>query len=166
MGRYIKGGVDESVSLTTLAARTLVSGIFDDSVSERTLITSLVGRWAMTQYTFGTNIGPVMVGLAHSDYTDAEIQEVIDNSRSWEEQDLIGQEVGKRKVKIVGIFQGFDSPTADMVLKDGMPIKTKLNWILNSGQTLRVWAYNLGTVAIGTTVPIVHCEGHANLWPK
>ncbi len=168
MGRYIRGGIDEDIPLTTLAARTLTSAVFDDSVTERSLISSMVATWTMKNKTAGASIGPIMVGVAHSDYTNAEIQEVIDNTRSWEEQDKIGQEVGRRLVRIVGTFsdEGGAAPTVSLALKDGQPIKVKLNWILNAGQSLRAWAYNLGSAAIATTVPVVHLEGHANLWPR
>ena len=168
MGRYIRGNVDETLALTTLANRTLVAAVFDEVVTERSLISSLVASWAMDDFTAGIDIGPIMVGIAHSDYSAAEIEEYIENTASWAEADQIGQEVGKRKVRIAGIFgRGGVSGSADhQVLNNGDPIKMKLNWILNAGQTLDLWAFNLGTAAVATTVPDVHVQGHVNLWPR
>ncbi len=165
MGRYIKGNVDEIVTLTTLGARTLVSAIFDDTVQERTLISSIEAVYTLTDLTPGSNIGPVMVGLAHSDYTDAEIQQVVDLVGGWDEGNLISQERARRKMRVIGVFS---SETTNNItsLNDGKPLKTKLNWILNQGTSLRLWGYNLGTNAIATTVPDIHCQGHANLFPK
>ncbi len=166
MGRYIRGNVDESQVLTTLAGRTLVSSAFDDVVDERSLISSIVATYSLEEYTDITSAGPVMVGIAHSDYSSAEIEEVIENTGSWSEGDLVSREIGARKVKIIGVFQQkLDTPLERSVLNVGKPIKTKLNWILNQGQSLQLWGFNLGTVAFATTVPIIRVQGHANLWP-
>ncbi len=169
MGRYIKGRVSEQLSLGTLAATTLVSADFDDTVTERTLVSSIVASWSMADMTEGAGIGPIMIGIAHSDYSDAEMEAVIENDQNWAEGDLVAQEVGKRKVRTIGIFPtspGGGGGTEISVLNDGKPIKTKLNWILNSGQTLALWAYNMGANPLATTIPVIRIEGHANLWPR
>ncbi len=169
MNKYIRGRVNENLSFGTLAGATLVSVIFDETVIERTRVSSVEATYAIENLTVGSGDGPIMVGLAHSDYTDAQIEEVIENAGSWNEGDLVQQkEVGRRLVRTIGIFSagdGIGSVVSD-VLNDGKPIKTKLNWILITGQSLRLWAYNLGNSSLATTVPVVHCEGHANLWPQ
>ncbi len=163
MGAYIKGNVDESLSLGTLAAGTLIADTWDDSVSERTRISSVVAIWALDVLTAPQ--GPIMVGVAHSDYTDAEIEEVIENTGTWDRGDKISQERAKRLVRVVGKFgQPSAAGEVDQVLNDGKPIKTKLNWILNSGDTLKMWAYNNSGSALSGTVPVVRVNGHANLW--
>ncbi len=164
--RYLKGSVDENLPLGTLAARTLVVATFDEGVNERTLISSIVASYSLSDVTPGDNIGPVMVGVAHSDYTAAEIEAVIENTGSWNEGTLVENEIAKRKVRIIGTFPQSPSAGATVVLNNGLPIKTKLNWILTQGQTLDLWAYNLGSAAFATTDPDVHCQGHANLWPQ
>ncbi len=169
MGRYIRGGVDESLVLTTIGARALLKISFDETVNERTLVSSVVATYALDDLTEGAGIGPIMVGLAHDDYTAAEIEEFIENTGSWDEGDLVQQEVGKRKIRVVGIFQTAHSVATGLgsaTLNDGKPIKTKMNWILNQGQTLSVWGYNLGTAPVATTVPEISVQGHANLWPR
>ncbi len=164
--RYIRGNVDELLSLGTLAARTLLSGAFDESVNERTFVSSLVGIWSMDDFTIGAGIGPIMVGVNHSDYSAAEVEEFIENTGSWNEGDMVAQEVGRRKIKIVGTFR---VPTSDgtsvNTLNEGKPIHTKLKWVLLQSQSIEMWAYNLGTAALATTDPNVHLEGHVNLWP-
>ncbi len=169
MGRYIRGSVDEELSIGTLAATTLISTPFDNTVIERTLVSSLVAVWGIDDWTPAAGDGPLQVGLAHSDYSSAEIEAWIEATSSWSESDKISQEVNSRLVRTVGILV---SPSAvgdgsgGSRLNNGNPIKTKLNWILNTGQTLRVWAYNTGSSAFATTVPIMRVQGHANLWPK
>ncbi len=167
MGRYIRGQVDEEIALGTLASKTLVSQIFDETVNERTLVTSLIATHTMSSFTPADNIGPIMVGVAHSDYSDAEIEEFIENTGSWNEGDKVSQEVGKRLIRQIGVFDSKASGgTLDVVLNDGKPIKTKLKWILLQGQSLRQWCYNLGGSPVATTVPDVHMQGHVNLFPK
>jgi len=109
--------------------------------------------------------GPIVVGVAHSDYSDSEVEAWFENTGSWEQGDKIQQEVARRKIRLVGVFDTPESASHVLVLNDGKPIRTKCGWMLTTGQTLKVWAYNAGTSALSNTVPIVEQSGHANLWP-
>ncbi len=166
--RYIRGNVDEQLGLGTLASRTLVATAFDETVQDRCYVSSLIASWAMRQLTPALGQGPIMVGVAHSDYVASEIEEFIENTGSWSEGDLVSQEIGKRKIRIIGIFQSEGDATAPTMatLQDGKKIRTRLGWILNQGQTLDLWAYNLGTASLATTVPEIQLQGHINLWPQ
>ncbi len=163
--RYLRGNVEESLALSTLANNTLVLATFSGAVIERTLVSSIVGTWSLKDLTEVVSDGPVIVGLAHSDYTAAEIEAVIENTGSWSEGDLVAQEIAKRKIRIVGTFEELGGDISTAVLNDGVPIKTKLNWILTTGQTLDMWAYNAGSGGLTGTAQL-HCFGHANLWPQ
>ncbi len=165
-GRYIKGNVDEDLSLATLASKTLLSVDFDEAVAERMLVSSIVATYSLQDFTSELGDGPIEVGIAHSDYSDTEIEEVLENVTSWDEGNLVGQEIAKRKVRKIGVFSQDDDVThATVVLNDGKPIKSKLNWILRTGQTLALWVYNDGVSAIATG-SVAHVEGHVNLWPR
>ena len=163
MGRYIRGDVDETLLLTTLGSKTGTSTIFDNVVNECTLVSSLVASYSMSEFTVAAGVGPILVGVCHSDYSIVEIEEFIEATLSWSEADLIAREVGSRKIRKIGIFDADE--TAD-VLNDGKMIKTKLNWIINQGQSLKLWGYNTGSAAVVTTVPVVELQGHANLFPR
>ncbi len=163
--RFIRGIVDEELPLLTLASKTVVGIGFDNSVNERTWISSVRATWTLKGLPPVDGDGPIQVGLAHSDYSDAEIEEWIENAASWNEGDLVAQEVGKRKIRSVGVFQSAASVDEDSVLNDGKPITTKCGWILLQGQTLKQWAYNLGSGAM-TTGGQVLTNGTANLWPQ
>lgn len=165
--RYIKGKVHYDLSLTTLAAETAVSEVVADALSEPAYLSSVKASWAMADFTPAAGDGPIEVGVAHSDYTTAEIEEWIENTNSWEEADMIGQEVAKRKIRSVGIFPTPDElATQAVVLANGRLITTKCGWMLMGSQTLRIWAFNHGNSALATTVPIVTIAGHCNLWPR
>ncbi len=166
MGRYIRGNIDEFNGLSTLGAKTIATVQFDEVVNERTLVSSIVATYSMTAFTKSTGDGPIMVGIAHGDYTATEIEEYLESVDSWDEGNLQEREVRGRKIRKIGIFLNPADEASVAVLNDGKPIKTRLNWILNQAQTLQLWAYNMGTSALATTSPIVSAQGHANLWPR
>lgn len=167
MGRYIRGRVDEELALGTLAAKTLIGTTFDETVVDRTLVSSIKAVWSLQNFTAIAGDGPIMVGVAHGDYSDAEIEEVLENTGSWNEGDMIAQERSKRKIRTIGTFdiQVADAAEGAAVLNEGRLIHTKLNWILNQGVRLKIWGYNLGTGAL-TTGAVINANGHANLWPR
>ena len=165
MGKYIRGNIAENIALGTLAANTLISGS-TDTVNERTLISSVVASYSLSGMTPIENSGPILVGLAHGDYSDAEIEAWVENQSGWDEGDLIQQEISDRKIRRIGLFDIPSAATEAVALNEGRTIRTKLNWTLLQAQVLKVWAYNTGTAALATTDPNVHVQGHANLWPR
>ncbi len=163
MGKYLKGNIDDEVAITSLASKDVVGAAPDETVGQRTRITSVVVGVGLNDNTAVAGAGPIVVGIAHSDYTDAEIEEYLETTGQWDEGDLVAQEHGRRKVRILGEFPGLDTSE---VLWNGAKRKFKLNWILNSGDGLRLWAYNSGDQGIsGATTPAVVLNGHANLFP-
>ncbi len=158
-GKYIKGSIDEEHVLTSLASNDVSISTPAEVVNERTLISSIVATYDLKNFTAAE--GPVQFGLAHSDYTAAEIEEYLENTGSWNEGSKIEQERADRKIRRVGVMTGL---LTDEKHADGRPVKTKLNWILLQGQTVSIWSWNKGggTLTSGTLV----MAGHANLWPK
>ena len=167
MGRYIRGNVDQQVDAASLAATDVVGAAFVGVVDGRTLATSAVLTWTIQNWTDQNGSGPLICGLAHNSYTDAEIEEWIESTGQWNIGSLVAQEINKRKIRQVGAFASPDAPSDLLVLNDGKAIKTKLNWMLEEGQTLRMWVFNSGTLAVaGATDPRIRVTGHINLFPK
>ncbi len=164
--RYIKGPVDLGFLLGTLAGNTVISSGPSDTVDDTTWCSSVKGTWSLSDYTPSASDGPILVGIAHSDYTDAEIEAWVENSSGWSQADQVGQEVSRRKIRRVGTFPTPIDASTPSVLADGRAITTKAKWMLSEGQNITFWAYNQGTSALATTDPRVHFQGHANLWPK
>lgn len=160
--RYYPGNLDENLSVGALASGALISDTWDEAVVEKSRISSIDAVWWVDNIDPGLSF---LFGVAHSDYTDAEIEEVIEISGSWDPGNKISQERAKRQVRIIGVMSHSDSSsTADTThFNQGRKLKTKLNWALMTGDTLKMWAYNRSAGAL-TNVPVLKCSGKANLW--
>ncbi len=164
---YLKGQIDNKFNLGTLSGDNVLGDLVDDVVTEKAWLSSVKATWTISNLTSGAGIGPIMCGVAHSDYTDAEVEEWIENLSSWEQGDLVAQEVAKRKIRRVGVFDDpAGGPPDKLTLNDGKAIRTKCGWQLTTGQTVRIWAYNMGDSPLATTDPVLATQGHANLWPN
>jgi len=82
--------------------------------------------------------GPVVVGLAHSDYTGAEIEENLELALLGPAT-KIENERADRLVRPVGVLEG---ATAAETLNDGKPVKTRLNWMIHDGVSIDLFVYN------------------------
>ncbi len=155
------------MALGTLASKTAISSVVAGAVVEKTWLSSIKATWSISDFSNNAGDGPILVGVAHSDYSTAEIEAWIENTSSWDSGNLVQQEIAKRKIRRVGTFdKGALGEVDSDTLNDGRPIHTKCGWSLVTGAKLRIWAYNMGTGALDTTDPDVHTEGFANLWPQ
>lgn len=167
--RYIKGNIDDTQTISALAANTGLKFGVSGAVTEKAWISSVKIFHSMTNYSPRANVGPIQVWIAHSDYTLSEIEEYIEasGSDSWSEGDLRTREIMRRKIKMVGQY----APTSTSVLEDthvlneGRPLTTKLGWMLQTGQKVAFVWYNAGSQAVSVTTPLMQLVGHANLWP-
>ncbi len=163
---YIGARIDHSFALGTLAGNTLIGSLVSDSVTETAWASSIRCTYALDQFTPGTDDGPITVGVAHGDYSDAEVESWLEIQGNWDQGKLVEQEIGRRKCRIIGTFDGPRDALDAVRLNEGRPITTKLGWQLSTGQSLRFWAYNNGISTLATTDPTVHVLGKANLWPN
>ncbi len=131
--------------LLTPATGTVVKGDFAQVVDDKMWLLSADLVWALQGLT--ADEGPISVGLAHGDYSATEIEEFIEASASWDAGDKVAQEQRKRKIRVVGIFSGNET---EEVLNNGMPIKTKLGFAIEEGETLATWAYNQSGATLTT----------------
>ncbi len=165
-GNYIPGNIQLDIVLTTLAAATGVLAA-TATVDDTTRITSVRASYSLEDMTQGAGIGPIVCGVAHSDYTLAEVEAWIKLTTGWSQANMVSKEISGRRIRRIGTFPGSNTDGSGIsVLNDGKPIRTKLNWEVTEGQGLNFWAFNTGSNAIATTVPRVHVEGKANLWTQ
>jgi len=167
-GKYLRGAVDVLGDLSTLAALTVINFTMTGAptVNERTWVSSVKASWTLSNLTEGFSMGPIVCGIAHSDYSVGEILGYLNNDGNWNEGDLVAQETSKRKIRQVGVFDTPAQALGISMLNDGRMITTKCGWILNQGQTLNFWCYNSGSNALATTAAELAVQGHANLWPR
>ncbi len=164
---YLKGRLDETLDLGTLGAKVLVGANAAGVLEEKAWLTSIKATWSLDDFTPATDDGPILVGICHNSYSDAEIEAFIENTTgSWAAGSMVQQEIAKRKIRIVGTFRNPPAATQAETLNEGRPIRTKCGWQLQTGDTVKIWAYNQGASALATTAPNVLVEGHANLWPN
>ncbi len=104
-------------------------------------------------------------GLAHSDYSAAEIEECLEASGSMDVGDKIAQEQANRLVRHIGTVSGAlaGAQGGGANFNDGKPVKTKLNWLLAPGDSLVTWVRN-GSTTIYTTGGFLETVG--DLWVK
>ena len=166
MGRYLRGNIDLNYALGTLAGSDVLVQAVQDTVEERSYVSSVKCTYALNSFTVGDGIGPLIQGVAHSDYSDAEIEEWIELTTGWAEGDLVSREIATRKIRRIGTFPRQADNIGTMALNGGRMITTKLGWILTTGQNVKFWTYNTGANPLATTDPDVSVAGHANLWPR
>ncbi len=108
---------------------------------------SIDSLWDFLNHTDGE--GPLLVGVAHGDYTLAEIEEFIELN-FFNPQNKIGEEQSRRLIRKIGRFSGLG---VSGELNNGIPIRTRLNWNLNTAG-LQPWVYNrdIGALTTGTVV--------------
>ncbi len=133
--RYLP--VDEQLAVGTLGARSVIKSDFDSVLDNDMFFMSFRGTWAIEAHTAAE--GPIVVGLAHSDYTSAEVEEALEAIASWDQGDKVAQEQARRKVRTVGVFDGL---TTIEKLNDGRAFTTKLRFMVEIGETLAAWAWN------------------------
>ncbi len=103
-------------------------------------------------------------GIAHSDYTAAEIEECLEAGGSMDLGDKVEQEKANRLVREIGTISSSGGPSGGGApFNDGKRVKTRLNWLMSTGDTLNVWIMNISGV-IWTTGSGVTITG--NLWVK
>ncbi len=161
--KFRSGTIEIDLAMTTLAAKSLVVAT-TEAVVDTARISSVKAVYGLTGFTAADGVGPFLFGVAHADYSAAEIEAYIENAGSWDIGDKIAQEVRSRRVKIIGQLGGTATVDAIYQFNDGKVQKTKLNWTLGEGDGLDFWVYNMGDQPVATTVPQFLVFGDASIW--
>ena len=147
-----------------LAAADVVSNAVTDTVKDPMRFISVKAAYSWT------DIGAIIddgctFGLAHSDYTAAEVEEAIEAGGSMDLGDKLAQEKANRLVRTIGTISqaGALAAAAGAQFNDGRVNTTRLNWLMSTGDTLNLWVRNSSGV-VWTTGSGVTIEG--NLWVK
>jgi len=139
--------VSPQETLQSLITKIVLVQPFAGAAPSAYRVMSVIGTWSITN--FADVDGPITVGIAHSDYTITEIKESIEAVAGIDPGDKIAQEQAARLVRIVGSFVSGGNDN----LNNGQPIKTRLNWLITTGDQLNMFCYNDGiTMTTGSVV--------------
>ncbi len=106
------------------------------ALTEDLFIVSVDCRWGIANHT--PQEGPLEVGLAHGDYTAAELIEFLD-ANVIDPDDMIANEHSKRKVRRSGLFSGL---AQEEVLNNGNAIRTPCKFTVGDGKSFTYWLRN------------------------
>lgn len=164
--KFRSGTIEIDLAMTTLAAKTLVVAT-TEPVVDTARVSSIEAVYGITAWTVGNGVGPFLFGVAHSDYSAAEIEAFIESAGSWDIGDKLAQEIRSRRIRIIGqLGDGSNVAAAGGVAQfnDGKMTKSKLNWSIAEGDGLDFWVYNMGSNPVATTVPQFLVFGNASIW--
>ncbi len=148
--------VNASLTLSTLANNTVLSGGLLGTLTEDFFVISADLQWTIRDLAVGED--PITVGLAHGDYTVGEILEALDVTFLGPGT-KIEQERSRRLIRRVGAFMGIIASPGGQHLNDGKSIKTKCKFVIQNGKDLNAYAVNRSGVANLATGAIVQIFG-------
>ncbi len=107
--------------------------------------------------------GPLLIGIAAADYSDAEIEAWVEaTTNSYSPANLVEREIQNRFIRRIGMF---DLSNASEDWNDGVPKRIRLNWLMRAGnQGLSLFAYNQGTSTLTTGAVISHSSEWWGRW--
>ncbi len=86
--------------------------------------------------------GGLMFGVAHGDYTAAEIEEWLESTTSIDQGDKIAGEKANRLCRILGTMGGTGVAEGDGQFNNGVEKSVRLNWEIPIGIEIKFWIYN------------------------
>ncbi len=150
--------IDFTLALSTLADNDLIAGTLTNNAVDSLRAMSLKATWTLEGAT--ASEGPITVGIAHGDYSAAEVEEWYEAIGAMNRSDKVAAEQAGRLCRRVGTFAALQTGAENM--NDNKPIKTRLNWLISPGLNIQAWAHNDSGGAL-TTGAVVHVQGVLNI---
>ncbi len=141
--------ISNTTAIGALAALDVIEGSLTNVATEQLRVISLDLAWSIGDLGATQDDGQEF-GVAHSDYTAAEIEECLEATGSLDPGDKLAEEKANRLVRSIGQMQGAPGTGAGKSFKNGEKVKTRLNWLLSTGDSIVVWIRN-GSGAVYTT---------------
>ncbi len=154
--------VAEGVGIGALAALSVTANAITVASTDPYRLMSVDLTYKIVDLGAATDDGQEF-GLAHSDYSVAEIEECLEAQTAIDRGDKVAQEQSNRLVRSIGVMTGVGIAGGDKSFNDGRSKRTKLNWHMSIGDRLSVWIRN-GSGVIYTTGSAIVCQG--NIWVK
>ncbi len=156
--------INSQASPGALAAGAVVEEAIVSATTDPLRIITLEASYSWSDIAAAIDDGCVF-GVAHSDYDATEIEECLESFASIDLGDKIAQERSKRLVREIGTISsaGVVAVGGSAPFNDGRPVKTRLNWMMSTGDQLVMWIRN-ASGAVWTTGSRVTVAG--NIWVK
>ncbi len=154
--------VEAPLVIGALASLDVISGVITNAVTDPLRIITADLSISLADLGATADDGQE-IGLAHSDYTAAEIEECLEQAGSMDLGNKIAQEQSNRLVRSLGQLHDSTGTGAGLDWNGGQPKKIKLNWLMSTGDTLNIWIRN-GSGNVYTTGATLVTIG--NLWVK
>ncbi len=154
--------ISQFVNAGALASADVIVGPITNNLADDMRFVSLNASYSLADIGATIDDGQEF-GLAHSDYTAAEIEECLEAAAAIDLGNKVIQEQANRMVRFIGQFQGAPGTGAGKSFNNGLPIKIKLNWAMAANDQLSLWIRN-GSGTVWTTGARVVVSG--DLWVK
>ncbi len=154
--------VAQGFGVGALAALDVVSGAITDAATDPYRLVTADLAYKLVDLGAAIDDGQEF-GLAHSDYTAAEIEECLEAQTSIDLGNKLAQEQANRLVRTVGVLTGDAIASGGKFFMDGQPVKVKLNWRMSSGDTLNLWIRNASSIIWSSGAAMTAL---GNLWIK
>ncbi len=138
--------------LGTLASLVATTISLSNGMTTEVRVSRLKGTLIWNDVTAGDVIH---VGVAHSDYSSAEIEEWIESTGGVDFGNLIDGEISRRLIRNIGGMLGGE--------EGRLRFNIKLNWRLDDGDSLNIWVYNRAPDPLNTGSELVFM-GEMNLF--
>ncbi len=132
-----------------LATLDVIAGAITNAAADKIRFISLIASWSWSDMQAALD-DTMEFGVAHSDYSAAEIEECLEAGGSLDLGNKVEQERANRLVRTIGILSNPAGAQSAAEFNDGKPMKTRLNWLMSAGDTLSMWARN-GSGTVYTT---------------
>ncbi len=135
--------IQSSLSIGALASADVISGAVTNNASNPMRLVSAHLSFGISDLAALIDDG-FMFGIAHGDYTAAEIEECLEAGGTMDQGDKIALEAANRLVREIGIITKSTGGTigSGLSFNDGRPVKIRLNWKLSIGKAFQVWVRN------------------------
>ena len=154
--------ISTTLAIGALASADVITGALTAATTDPLRIISANLSYSITDIPALIDDG-YEFGLCHSDYTDAEVEECIEAQQTIDLGNKVAQEQGNRLVRSVGRMTGTLNIDGGSEFNDGKPMKTRLNWRMSSGDSLKIYIRN-SSDTIWTTGAQIAVLG--DLWVK
>ncbi len=154
--------VESSLAVGALAASDVTSSPLTATSANKYRVTSVKASYMIADLPAVAD-GGFQFGIAHGDYTAAEIEECIEATGAIDIGNKVEQERANRLVREIGTIspEGTQAVGSEMSYNEGRPVKTKLNWEIGIGKTLALYVRN-GSSTVYTTGALLKAKGE--LW--